>query len=171
MDTYKNDIALIRLTKPVELNRFVHPICFPKPGKSYIRAGKITYVQGWGNTRKQPGHQRIGKLSQRLKHTWLPIAKENLCKSAVPKNAGYFADSMLCAGDGSGTRDACYGDSGGPLVIYEKITGKDGKTIYKWTTVGIVSWGDGCAQKNAYGYFSRLSSYISWVRSIVSNLD
>lgn len=72
-----------------------------------------------------------------------------------------LTSNMLCAGTESGVRDACNGDSGGPLFV----TGEDGPM-----QVGIVSWGDGpldsevaCGHQNAYGVYTRLSKYRSWI--------
>jgi secreted trypsin-like serine protease len=68
---------------------------------------------------------------------------------------------MICAGTTSGARDACNGDSGGPLFV----AGKDGPE-----QIGIVSWGEGpsdgtaaCGHKDAYGIYTRLGNYVSWI--------
>jgi secreted trypsin-like serine protease len=72
-----------------------------------------------------------------------------------------LTDNMICAGTTSGQRDACNGDSGGPLFM----AGKDGPE-----QIGIVSWGEGpsdgtaaCGHKDAYGIYTRLANYASWI--------
>jgi len=53
---------------------------------------------------------------------------------------------MVCAGVAEGGKDSCQGDSGGALYIK-----KSGKQI------GIVSWGEGCAQKEYPGVYSNIA--------------
>jgi hypothetical protein len=59
------------------------------------------------------------------------------------------------AGYVQGGMDACQGDSGGPLVAFDRKG-----CPYQ---VGVVSWGAGCAKPNAYGVYTRVSAYASWI--------
>lgn len=43
----KNDIALLKLEKPVKFNEFVKTICFPEGEKDYV--GETATLTGWGN--------------------------------------------------------------------------------------------------------------------------
>jgi secreted trypsin-like serine protease len=65
-----------------------------------------------------------------------------------------ITDNMFCAGYMEAARDACSGDSGGPLVVH-----------YRGTTflLGVVSWGEKCADKGKYGVYTRLANFLSWI--------
>ena len=56
---------------------------------------------------------------------------------------------MICAGEEG--RDSCQGDSGGPMVDSEGLL------------IGIVSWGQGCADKDYPGVYTEVSAYITWI--------
>jgi hypothetical protein len=62
----------------------------------------------------------------------------------------------MCAGLEQGGKDSCQGDSGGPLVMRD-VRG----CPYQ---VGIVSWGEGCAEREAYGVYTRVSHHAEWIQ-------
>ncbi len=59
-----------------------------------------------------------GDYPRSLRAARVRVLPDALCRQAYPGGADgtYHADSMLCAGEAEGGRDACQGDSGGPLV-------------------------------------------------------
>ncbi|CAG9795213.1 unnamed protein product [Diatraea saccharalis] len=61
-----------------------------------------------------------------------------------------ITSGMICAIGSNPSRDACQGDSGGPLVYNNRL-------------VGIVSFGEGCADINYPGVYTRVSAYESWI--------
>lgn len=63
-------------------------------------------------------------------------------------------ENMICAGLlDVGGRDACQGDSGGPLYYGEIL-------------IGVVSWGNGCAQARFPGISTSVASYTDWIVSM-----
>jgi len=54
-----------------------------------------------------------------------------------------------------GEIDSCQGDSGGPLFGYAPGGG--------YSLVGIVSFGNGCAQAGFPGVYTRVASYRGWI--------
>ncbi|MBN3300423.1 PRS29 protease, partial [Amia calva] len=95
-----------------------------------------------------------------LQEVKLPILKNTRCQELYDGRFIIRKD-MLCAGDEIGLRDTCQGDSGGPLVCKKKE--KAGKEE-KWVQAGIVSFGWGCALRQSPGVYTRVSSFIPWIK-------
>jgi secreted trypsin-like serine protease len=98
--------------------------------------------------------------TERLLETVMPLADGKSCKSAYP--ASEVGTGQICAGYVQGGMDACQGDSGGPLVAFDRKG-----CPYQ---VGVVSWGAGCAKPNAYGVYTRVSAYASWISQHAGNV-
>uniref|UniRef100_A0A8C4WQ02 Peptidase S1 domain-containing protein n=1 Tax=Gopherus evgoodei TaxID=1825980 RepID=A0A8C4WQ02_9SAUR len=105
---------------------------------------------------------------QTLQKLKVPIIDSKTCRILYLTNMQNrlphrnIQDDMICAGYAEGMRDACNGDSGGPMAC---IVGD------VWVLAGIVSWGEGCTIKNRPGVYSRLTSYQSWIREYIPNLE
>ncbi|XP_068708653.1 serine protease 1-like [Montipora foliosa] len=163
--TFLNDIALIKLEYEVELNKFVRTLCLPSKEEEgdLAVAGKYGCVSGWGVTRALEMEEKPKErdYSNKLKYAFYQIQTNALCKNSTKYT--FESDAMFCGGDGKGGNDTCSGDSGGVFVR----EGKRGNG-YRWIATGIVSWGEGCAQKNKYGYYTRVYSYIDWIKKMMT---
>lgn len=153
------DIALVKLTQAVRLNTFVRTVCLPEKEEGDLATVQASgIVAGWGVTRplglaEPPAPRDFSKL---LRHATLTIQNNQFCSNKTI--VCYNTALTFCAGDGKGEIDICQGDSGGAFL--REI--RRGRNLH-WVAVGIVSWGEGCAQKNKYGYFTRVYPFIDWI--------
>lgn len=89
----------------------------------------------------------------------VPIITTDACNSKIRQKGGITAE-QICAGGESG-KDSCQGDSGGPLMneFSESLDAKP-----RWYQEGIVSWGVGCGIIGYPAIYTRVSSYMDWIR-------
>lgn len=146
--TNDNDIALIRLSSPVTFTNYIRPICLPTANSSFS-SGTKTWVTGWGNIRVGVPLPSPGTLQQ----VEVPLVANSDCEKAY-ENFTIITANMICAGLEEGGKDSCQGDSGGPMVVNQDSV---------WVQVGIVSFGEGCAEPGFPGVYTRVSQYHSWI--------
>lgn len=155
------DVALVRLDTPVTWSDYAHPVCLPASG-TLFPSGMTCYVTGWGNIRDDVPLQGAGTLQE----VRVPILSQSSCQEMYDLNPQEQIDilsDMICAGYPEGGKDSCQGDSGGPLVC-QMVNGT-------WVQAGVVSFGLGCAHANKPGVYSRVTSYSSFLRSTVPELQ
>uniref|UniRef100_A0A8C1Y5L9 Transmembrane serine protease 3a n=1 Tax=Cyprinus carpio TaxID=7962 RepID=A0A8C1Y5L9_CYPCA len=141
-----HDIALMKLVEPLSFNGFVEPICLPNFGEEF-EDGKMCWISGWGAT------DDGGEGSVSLHSARVPLISTKAC-SQPEVYQGYISPGMICAGYLDGGTDSCQGDSGGPLACEDSFT---------WKLVGATSWGQGCAEKNKPGVYTRITQSLSWI--------
>jgi len=145
---FYNDVAIFKLDQPAYFNEYIQPICLPNAAmtsRSFI--GERPVALGWGSTHY--GGSEVGTL----RGVDLPIWSQRECDDA------YFqpiTEVFLCAGYHKGGRDACQGDSGGPLMLYDNET-------HKWTLIGVISFGNRCAEAGYPGVFTRITHFMPWI--------
>ncbi|KOB69947.1 Uncharacterized protein OBRU01_08515 [Operophtera brumata] len=140
--TLTNDIALLGTAKKISFSQSVLPITFA-PSDFKIPDGAEAIVSGFGTTSYE------GPTSSVLLAARVQIVNQDLCLRAYLRMAT-ITPEMICAGATNPARDACQGDSGGPLVTNNHL-------------VGIVSWGEGCANSEYPGVYTRVSEYSDWI--------
>jgi len=149
---YNNDIALIKLERPVVLNSHVNTICLPQPGVS-VPLNSACYITGWGKV-KHPGGSY-----HKLQQARLPLVSNAECSLGGLLN---ITQQMVCAGelDPNQLQGGCQGDSGGPFVCKDQTSGK-------FFLEGAVSWGSGSCNFNPqiklYTVFARVSEFLDWI--------
>lgn len=143
-----NDVALIKLERPsaqLVIDHLETERSDPLPISS--EAVMATTI-GWGETKAQ-----IRSYPSQLQEVDLLLVPNKECAAFFED--GEITENMLCAGFPEGGKDSCFGDSGGPLVTLHPDGG--------YLLTGIVSWGDGCAQPNSYGVYTRISRVSQWI--------
>uniref|UniRef100_A0A452GQ31 Uncharacterized protein n=1 Tax=Gopherus agassizii TaxID=38772 RepID=A0A452GQ31_9SAUR len=150
--THDHDIALMKLTTPLNFSNAVRAVCLPQYYQDFPH-GTHCWISGWGYTTPEHGKQ----LQEMLKEAVVPLISTKKCNSSCVYS-GELTPRMLCAGYLDGKVDACQGDSGGPLVCQDELT---------WRLVGIVSWGTGCAEPNYPGVYTKVAEFLDWIYQII----
>lgn len=149
--TLENDLALIKLKKPIPYRDDIQPICLPGINEDFT--GLDGYATGWGLTDFDKR-----QLPDTLQIVRLPIISNKRCQSMY-KKAGHdkvITEMDLCAGYAKGGMDACEGDSGGPLIMRRPNDNR-------WTLAGIVSNGVKCGEPLLPGVYTRVSKFVPWI--------
>ena len=134
------DVALIKLATPLD---GVPTVKVVGAGDGALwAAGKMSTIIGWGDLAEG------GPAATVLQEAQVPIVSDATCASQLG-DAGFEAESMVCAGYPQGGVDTCQGDSGGPLLV-------PAGTGYR--QAGVTSWGEGCARPNSPGVYARLGA-------------
>ncbi|XP_042150504.1 proclotting enzyme-like [Ixodes scapularis] len=99
-----------------------------------------------------------GEGSSVLREAQIPIWEEAECRKAYERHLP-IEKTQLCAGDANGKKDSCQGDSGGPLVL--PFEGR-------YYVLGVVSSGKDCATPGFPGIYTRVTSYLDWLKGIIN---
>lgn len=149
--TNGDDIALLRLSSAASSD--LTPLQLPTQEAMDATAapGDLVDVSGWGYT------SQGGSAADKLQEVAVPVLTNESCSQSYP---GKIIDSMICAGFEQGGKDSCQGDSGGPLMADYQ-----GQTY----SVGIVSWGQGCAQAGYPGVYTRTIDFLDWINATMTD--
>lgn len=138
----ENDIALLVLAEKIPFGPTIGPACFPK--EQLRLTGKTVRIIGWGALYYDgPQSRYLQKVDVAVKNlaactaTYRGVSRRQLCT--------YSSD-----------KDACQGDSGGP-VIYREPSSR------RYTIVGIVSYGAGCAEPDTPAVNTNVIAYRDWI--------
>nr|CAD7423873.1 unnamed protein product [Timema monikensis] len=140
--TLNYDIALLQVGESFENSDNVRSVDLPEQDE-VVPAGTLAVVTGWGQNASD------GYDSNVLQEVEVPVVSEEECQQDY-LGEDAITPIMICAGYHEGGKDACQGDSGGPLAA-------------SGTLIGIVSSGEGCAEPNKPGVYTRVSALIDWI--------
>ncbi|XP_068618859.1 melanization protease 1-like [Battus philenor] len=148
---FHNDIAVVELDYPLELNDYVAPICLPKRDQLYdLRVGELVTVAGWGKM-----NMSTDERANILQFVSLPVLTPESCNFF---GKGFKVEkSEICAGS-ERNKDTCGGDSGGPLMkIYDTAEGP------KSFLVGVVSFGPTVCGIKKPGVYTSVPYFLKWI--------
>jgi len=155
--TMDNDIAVLELAEELTFTDNIKPACLPSSATKDF-SGTASTISGWGGTIGYgPNDQQPQQPKQcGLKETMVKVlaGSDSKCSSALGTSSSTI---KLCAW--SKNTDGCQGDSGGPLTVPENG---------KYTLVGVVSYGWGCAS-SAPGIYARVQGFLPWIKNLISS--
>ncbi|KAM9365877.1 plasminogen activator, urokinase a [Pholidichthys leucotaenia] len=147
---FDNDIALVKITKNGSCavkSASVRTVCLP-PLHTKLPVGFPCSIAGFG--KESSGSFRYSQL---LKQAEVKLISVSDCTSEIHYGSR-ITENMICARSPDWSTDACKGDSGGPLVC---------EASGLMFLFGVVSWGEGCAQKNKPGVYTQVTNYNTWI--------
>ncbi|KAM0545343.1 hypothetical protein ACHAPJ_011415 [Fusarium lateritium] len=149
LSTLNNDVAIWKLSTPIASSSTISYASLAASGSDPAAGASVT-VAGWGDTVEGGNNAPVN-----LRKVTVPVVARATCRSQYTALYGSNAitTNMFCAGLTQGGKDACQGDSGGPIVDSSR------------TVVGVVSWGEGCAQAGYPGVYARVGSVRSFIDS------
>ncbi|KAK1128673.1 hypothetical protein K0M31_003128 [Melipona bicolor] len=144
-DSWKNDISLLKVSKPFIKSKVISYVPLPSPS-DVIKPNDVAIVSGWGRL------WQGGPTTVNLQRVNILIANQEYCKYMYNKIRYNIYDTQVCAYDPKVEKGSCNGDSGGPLTVNGKL-------------VGLVSWAMGCALTDYPTVYTRVSSYLNWIKA------
>ncbi|XP_075144804.1 uncharacterized protein LOC142219916 [Haematobia irritans] len=153
-----HDIALLRLDEPIVYSPYVRPVrLWARDDIPYPNV----FTMGYGSTSFAKAPTYI------LTEMELSTVPHDECNEELPPNEiapQGITDTQICAKDYIKNRDTCQGDSGGPLQL--NLQRRRNRRGFRYYLVGIISYGEVCGSGSP-GVYTRVSSYIDWIASIV----
>ena len=152
--TYANDLALIQLQTAVAQSPSAKPIALPDRADpaTWPAKGTAASISGWGSTTV------TGAASDQLQGATVQVLGGPADYACGRYGSSFSSSRSICAGMPAGGIDTCQGDSGSGLVV--------GLTDVA-TLAGVTSAGEGCAEADYPGIYSRITSYLPWIRQYV----
>ncbi|KAI3382847.1 hypothetical protein SNEBB_000443 [Seison nebaliae] len=141
----ENDIAVLRLDKPIYFDSYTMPACYADYDFNYDLAHCVSV--GWGSS------YQGGPASTKLQEADTPVLSNSKCLAKFKTKVNKYKN--VCAGNTGGHKGICGGDSGSPLMCYRHG---------HWFLSGIASFGaDNCGDGAAY---TRISGFKDWIDTL-----
>ncbi|KAJ2035594.1 hypothetical protein H4S03_004200 [Coemansia sp. S3946] len=159
---YTSDIALLKIKSNSDLVAKAKPLGI---STANISVGQKVTTAGWGQTSNDNAGQ-----SDALKYAQLITADDAVCKLGAADWNGQNGRYVCTSYSATPRIGTCFGDSGGPLLM---------STGSGYALLGLVSFdvntqdssNTKCAQVGNVSYFTRVSSYLSYISSVTGIAD
>ncbi|KYM77754.1 Mite allergen Eur m 3 [Atta colombica] len=149
-----NDIALLKLQKPLKFSSRICSVNLPKQNQT-VKGGSIAEVSGFGI---------ISCEGEETEHLYVVdniITNQTCCRKLFDAAANItIEDTQICANNPTIQKGACVGDSGGPLTVNGLL-------------VGLVSFGlypNICTSIEYPAVYTRVSSYSDWINKNIEKI-
>jgi len=145
---YPDDVGLIHLKTPANINTFTQPARLPSLPSETFQGPCVEY--GWGQAFEGVAAPQVLHFADNI-----PLRDPLDCTAAY----SFTHPNMLCAGqDGVGF---CTGDNGGGLQIWS--------TEERRYVIGaVLSWRAGCAEKGKPGVYMNIPPYLNWIKETIA---
>ncbi|XP_002061774.3 serine protease 3 [Drosophila willistoni] len=153
--TVTNDISLIKLPRLIAYSQTIRAAILPRlvNGSYSLYEQQTAYASGWGRD-----SDSSDSVSPVLRYVAMPVMPHILCRMYW---SGAVSEKMICMSTSSG-KSTCHGDSGGPLVY------RDGNSSY---LIGTTSFGTSMGCEVGFpAVFTRITSYLEWIREHIPDL-
>ncbi|XP_023948570.1 phenoloxidase-activating factor 2 isoform X2 [Bicyclus anynana] len=153
----KNDVALLHLQTPFELDQHINTLCLPEQDEDFD-SYRGCIANGWGKS----VFGKQGRYAVILKKVEVNMVPFDRCGALLRKTRlgvnFRLHHSFVCAGGEEG-KDTCQGDGGAPLAC---PVGKD-----RYKLAGLVAWGIGCGQRDVPAVYARVAMFRKWLDGIM----
>uniref|UniRef100_A0A182MTM1 Peptidase S1 domain-containing protein n=1 Tax=Anopheles culicifacies TaxID=139723 RepID=A0A182MTM1_9DIPT len=150
-DSYIDDIALLKLRKPLVYSDQVRPVRMPKRFFEIdTQQSNVVTLVGWGRNASD------GPVQTTLQQIDYYAVPNDECNRI---HGNHIYPGQICAAEPGGGKGQCSGDSGGPLM-------------YNEFQVGIVSWSiKPCAVAPFPGVLTKVSYYVDFINQHASEYN
>ncbi|CAL8073319.1 unnamed protein product [Orchesella dallaii] len=166
--TFRNNIALVRLSEDLTFNRFIQPICLPQREALIDGMNVHRYFSaGWGIIdRESLDSNYFNQLSEILLQMYVDILPRKDCDFVYSRQIGLLDRSLICGIGKTPSTGECAGDSGSPLM--KKMEADPANFLQnKVFQLGIVSYMD-CGLEGMPTVYTNVVYYLKW---ILDNLE
>nr|AHY81259.1 trypsin precursor [Lygus lineolaris] len=143
--THFNDISIVTVASPININKIFGRVCLPPPGS--VVTGHTVTVIGYGRERFEGS---MITRPKKLDTTVIPLDK---CRKAWATECPIFPTQLCIHSDGE---SGCKGDSGGPVLGWVEKTNE-------FTLLGLVSYGLRECTDEKPSVHTRVAAFLPWI--------